>query len=255
LNPVHYSEHIMKLILSLLVVSFLALPLHAAPAAKPNPHTAALQKVRPAELPAHAAGIVAKSPRATRLETARDVVLAAAEINPGSVIPVVGAIAKSTPPAAAMAAAAGAYRQPEMARFIARSAAIAASDQVTAIIEAVAREVPNTAHDTVLAVSRAVPNSDRAAIEGLRQASPGWIAFLDEASVGTAAAPQDASTTVIRAVRLMNANGTSPIQLASTSLPPRVGPPFQTPPGNPEVIIPGPPFEVPPGWERRYSRP
>jgi hypothetical protein len=245
----------MKRILPLLVLSFLALPLYAAPAAKPNPYTAALQKVRPAELPAHAASIVAQAPQATRPETARDVVVAAADINPGSVIPVVGAIAKSTPAAAAMAAAAGAYRQPEMARFIARSAAIAASDQVTAIIEAVAREVPNTAHDTVIAVSRAVPHSDRAAIEGLRQASPGWSAFLNEASVGTEVAPQNASTTVIRAVRLMNANGTSPIQVASVTLPPRVGPPFQSPPGNPEKIIPGPPFEVPPGWERRYSRP
>jgi hypothetical protein len=249
----------MKSILPLLIASFLALPLYAAPApapaAKPNPHTVPLQKVRPAELPAHAAGIVAQAPRNARAETARDVVLAAADINPGSIIPVVGAISKSTPDAAAMAAAAGAYRQPEMARFIARSAAIAASDQVTAIVEAVAREVPDTAHDTVLAVSRAVPNSDRAALEGLRKASPGWIAFLDEAAAGTAAAPQDASTTVFRAIRLMNANGTSPIQIAAVSLPPRVGPPFQSPPGNPDLVIPGPPFEVPPGWERRYSRP
>jgi hypothetical protein len=252
----------MKSLLPLLVVSCLALPLYAAPppapaapAVKPNPYSVTLQKVRPAELPAHAASIVAQAPRNARAETARDVVLAAADINPGSIIPVVGAISKSTPAAAAMAAAAGAYRQPEMARFIARSAAIAASGQVTAIIEAVAREVPNTAHDTALAVSRAVPNSDRAAIEGLRQASPGWIEFLDEAATGTAAASQDASTTLIRAIRIMNANGTSPIQIAAVSLPPRVGPPFQSPPGNPELVIPGPPFEVPPGWERKYSKP
>jgi hypothetical protein len=245
----------MKRILPLLALAILPLPLSAAPSERPNPHVNTLQQVRLAELPAQAATIVARAPADARPETARDVVLAAAEINAASVIPVVGAIAKSNPASASMAAAAGAARQPEMARFIARSAAIAASDHVTEIIEAVCREVPQNAHETVLAVTRAVPDSDRAAIEGLRQASPGWVPFLDEATVDTPGARPDASTTLIRAIRLMNANGTNPVEVAFVTHPPRIGPPFRNPPGNPGHVIPGPPFEVPPGWERRYSRP
>jgi hypothetical protein len=249
----------MKRIPTLLLLATLSLPLCAkplpAPMAKPNPHSAALQKVRPAELPAQAAAIVTRASINSRPETARDVVLAAADITPGSLIPVVGAIAKSNPAAAAMAAAAGSARQPELARFIARSAAIAAPEEITSIIEAVAREVPDTAHDIVFAVTRAVPDSDRAAIEGLRRASPGWVPFLDRAMTDSSATPQSASTTIIRAVRLMNADGTNPVQLAAASLPPRIGPPFQAPPGNPGMVIPGPAFEVPPGWERKYSSP
>jgi hypothetical protein len=226
-----------------------------APKATINPHLAALQKVRPAEMPAQAAAIVTRASNNSRPETARDVVLAAADISPGSLIPVVGAIAKSNPAAAAMAAAAGSARQPELARFIARSAAIAAPEKITSIIEAVAREVPDIAHDIVFAVSRAVPDSDRAALEGLRLASPGWVPFLDKAMTDSSATAQNASTTIIRAVRLMHADGTNPVQIASVSLPPRIGPPFQAPPGNPGLVIPGPGFEVPPGWERKYSRP
>jgi hypothetical protein len=244
---------------SLLALSLLALPLCAAPAPapvpKPNPHLLTLQQVRSAELPARAASLVAEAPLATRSETARDVVLATADINPASVIPVVGAISKSSPSAAPMAAAAGAFRQPDMARFIARSAAIAASDQVSDIIEAVAREVPRTAHETAIAVSRAVPKSGRASLEGLRRASPGWVPFLDEAAANVPNEVQDANTVVIRAMRIMSAHNTNPIEIASASLPPRIGPPFQNPPGNPSHTIPGPPYEVPPGWERKYSRP
>jgi hypothetical protein len=238
-----------------LAASAVAAPSPASTANPSNPHTATLQQVRAAEMPNFAATIVSQAPEGARFEIARDVVLAAADINRASLIPVVGAISKSTPSAAPVAAATAASLQPNLARFIARAAGMAAPEQVGDVIEAVVREVPVSAYDIVSTTGRAVPNSDRDAIEGLRRAAPGWGPFLDEATADMPPAQQDVTTVLIRAVRIMEAQGTSPIRTSSMTTKPAVGPPFQPITEIPFELIPNEKNRVPEGWVRRYSNP
>lgn len=253
----------MKTSLTLIAIVFSGCLAQAAPAVGPafssNPYIVSLERLRAPELPARAARIVAEEEETARLETTRQVVLAAYRVNRASLLPVVGAIARTTPSVAPVAAATAASQQPQMARYAARAAAAAAPGEVTRIVEAVGREVPAAAPDVAISAGTVVPQGDRAAIEGFRKVSPDWELALDEAQRDLPAADQTVSKVVVRAKWLI-AHGQSRSDVAGPVGPmsdpvAKKGPPFQPLTRTPTVIEPNGDSAVPPDWERDYSRP
>jgi hypothetical protein len=223
-------------------------------------YRATLAAVRPPELPAKAAQTVKSIEGEAQLIATAEVVKATAAINPSALLSVVGAISRSTAKAAPVAAATAAEVQPRFAWAFARTAALAAPDQASAVVYAVATAVPKEAQAVATAVAQAVPESSASVLAALGRATPSLQPFLDEAILLADGRNIAASTIIDQANKLMAAAPTpvtdTEAEISAPTLPPRVGPPFVNPPGNPPVhVTPGPPFEVPPGWQRKYSKP
>src|SRR5437879_10102937 len=113
----------MKLIAMLVLSGFClgAFNSSAKDAPKINPFKETLKSAPAAELPARAAQLVqaAKSPE--REAVTINVVRAAVEINPAAAPAIVGAIARSVPDMAAVAASTAAAEQPKQVNAIARA--------------------------------------------------------------------------------------------------------------------------------------
>ncbi|MCL4178170.1 MAG: hypothetical protein KJ072_10580 [Verrucomicrobia bacterium] len=218
-----------------------------------------LAAVRPTELPAMSAKLVKLEQGEAQGPATVGVVNAASEINPAAVLSVVGAISRGTPKMASVAAATAAENQPRFAWAFARTAALAAPEQASDIVYAVASAVPKEAQAVATAVAQAVPESSTPVISALGRAMPALQPFLDEAMLLAENRTVSATTIIAQANRLMAAapiTKTEPMpELSAPTQPPKPGPPFVNPPGNPDHVVPGPPFEVPPGWQRKYSKP
>jgi hypothetical protein len=126
------------------------------------PTSAALQKsfaqISRVELPAKAAYLVQSAKLGERSELTRRVVLAAARVSVAVVPAVVGAISKTTPEMAALAAGEAAREQPAQAWAIARAAAAEAPGQTRAIELAVCSALPGDSGKVAPRVEHAVPN-------------------------------------------------------------------------------------------------
>ena len=245
---------------SILLLTLVAALSQILPAiADPTPdYQTLLGEVPPAEMPAKAAQIIKLENSKAQKATTVAVVKAASARKSAAVLSVVGAISRSVPEMAPVAAATAAEAQPRFAWAFARTAALAAPGQASEVVFQVASAVPDEALSVATAVALAVPDSADASVAALGRAVPGLQPYLAEAillSEGRDVSP----SAIIALAGKLSAEApvavTDPLPEISPPVPPTVGPPFVNPPGNPGHVIPGPPFTVPPGWQRKYSKP
>jgi hypothetical protein len=252
------NKYKLKLSLVLIIVGFLAQTAGLV-AGEISPYRAALEAVRPPELPAEAARMVKREPAKSRVAATIAVVKVTSDINPSAVLSVVGAISRATPKMAPVAAATAAEWETRLAWAFARTAALAAPDEAAEVVYSVSSAVPTEAQSVALAVVQAVPESAMQVISALGRAVPGLKPYLEEAIQLLADREVSASTIIAQANKMLAVSRVPvedrPDEFSVPTGTPEVGPPFVSPPGNPGVIIPGPPFEVPPGWQRKYSNP
>jgi hypothetical protein len=248
----------------LILLTTIALLSHLTPsnADLVSAHQTALAAVPPPELPAKAAQIVKLEQEKSHKPTTVAVVRAATAVNPAAILSVVGAISRSVPAMAPVAAATAAEEQPRLAWAFSRTAALAAPEQAGEIVFAVASAVPGEARAVATAVALAAPESADAAIAALGRALPSMQPYLAEAKLLTENRDVSPSSIIALAAKLSAAapvSVTDPMpEVSPPGVPvaaPKMGPPFVNPPGNPGHVIPGPPFTVPPGWQRKYSKP
>ena len=225
------------------------------------PASAALQEsfaeISRVELPAKAAHLVQCAKSAERSELTRSVVQAAGRVSVAVVPAVVGAISKTVPEMAVLAASEAAREQPAQAWAIARAAAAGAPAQTRAIVLAICRAVPGASAKIALEVEHAVPNSgshlrEAPSIPGIRNASltnsePGWASPFKS----TIPAPGIARTfpepeQVRRGYRTAHRD---PLARGPIN-----GPPFVPRPGTVTTITPSTSGTVPTGG-RNYARP
>jgi hypothetical protein len=254
---VHHGQSILLLIL--VAVLSQSSPSSADPT---TDYRTVLSEVPPAEMPAKAAQIIKLEQEKSHKTTTMAVVRAATAVNPAAILSVVGAISRSVPAMAPVAAATAAEEQPRLAWAFSRTAALAAPEQAGEIVFAVASAVPGEARAVATAVALAAPESADAAIAALGRALPSMQPYLAEAKLLTENRDVSPSSIIALAAKLSAAapvSVTDPMpEVSPPGVPvaaPKMGPPFVNPPGNPGHVIPGPPFTVPPGWQRKYSKP
>jgi hypothetical protein len=165
----------------LLLAAALSTPLAASASAPtlPDFHQP-LSDVRPPELPATAAALVREATDAARSETTAEVVRVASTINPSAMLSVVGAISRSTPAMAPIAAATAAGEQPRLAWAFARTAALAAPDYAGDVVSSTAQAVPSQRLEIATAVARAIPQSGHSVLTALSKVDPALEPYLAE---------------------------------------------------------------------------
>jgi len=116
------------------------------------------------------------------------------EINPPAAAAVVGAIARTSPALAPVAAATAASRQPRLASAIAKAAASAAPSQAAKIVAAVCRETPAQYLAVATAVAKAVPAASTEIIWAVSSALPSMKPYIDQVmALSTATSPSVAT--------------------------------------------------------------
>ena len=249
--------YLLKLSLLLTIVGLLAQSAGLV-ADEIAPYRTALTAVRPPELPAEAARLVKRATK-SQVPATIAVVKVATDINPSAVLSVVGAISRTTPKMAPVAAATAAEWESRLAWAFARTAALAAPDEAAEVVYAVASAVPKEAQAVGLAVVQAVPESAMQVIAALGRAVPRLQPYLEEA-VQLMANREVSASTIIAQANKMLAAGRVPVEdrLDEFSAPagtPTVGAPFVIPTSDPGTVIPDPTYQVPPGQPRNYSKP
>ena len=146
----------------------------------PDCHTL-LGEVPPAEMPAKAAQIVKREAAHAQKATTVAVVKAANARKSAAALSVVGAISRSVPEMAPVAAATAAGAQRRFAWAFARTAALAAPDQASEVVFEVASAVPEEALSVATAVTLAVPDAADASIAALGRAVTNLQPYLAEA--------------------------------------------------------------------------
>lgn len=216
----------------------------------PKEFTSALEKIPAAELPAAAAGLVAKAPENDREATAEAVVKAAVGLNPASAPAIVGAIARAVPDVAATAAKVAAELQPKQAGAIARAAAAGAPEKAGKIVESVCRVVPPAYREVASFVAQVAPKANAEILDGVALALPSMKgAIVQSQSRAGSGSSVDA---ILQAANPPQPT-TPPMPTVSGVRGPSIGGAFVPLPGG---VTNAPPSggNVPPGG-RNYARP
>jgi hypothetical protein len=212
--------------------------------------TQQLNSVPAAELPASAANLVKQAKARDWGKTTVEVVKSAVQINPAAAPAVVGAIARSVPEMAHVAAEIAATEQPKQAAAIAKAAAAAAPTKAGKIVTSVCRAVPSEYQSVAVAVSQAAPGSSREVLKAVASVNPDLKPSIE------GALERQTSGTLPVANTLQTAAGQGRPPVASGPLPkgPTIEPPFVPIPNTPTTITPATSGEVPPGG-RNYAKP
>lgn len=133
-----------------------------------NPFTG----VAAAELPAQAVAAVKAAPAKERQGTVVRVVTEAVSVQPTASPAIVGAISKSFPELAAVAAATATRQHPKLAVDIAKAAAGAAPAKAGKIAVEVCRVVPSNYREVINAVAQVAPKASREILTELANAFP-----------------------------------------------------------------------------------
>jgi hypothetical protein len=195
-----------------------------------------LSSVPAAELPAKAAQFVKDAKPDAWEETTINVVKPAVGINPAAAPAIVGAIARSVAPMAAVAAGTAAKEQPKQACTIAKAAAAAAPSQAGPIVLAVCKAAPDDYRCIAIAVSQAAPGSRKDILRAVAYARPELESEIEKALEGSGASGPSVVTTLDYATATH-----SPYGLGRS--------PISTPPGPSIGLPPGPP------GGRNYAKP
>jgi hypothetical protein len=137
-----------------------------------------------AEMAAKAADLVKSAKTRDRGVVTGNVLTAATAINPACVPTVVGAIAKSVPDMASIAAGTAAELQPKQAADIARAATAAAPLKAGKIVAAVCSAAPQEYKKIALAAAQAAPSAGREILQALETAIPGLKTSIEPALAG-----------------------------------------------------------------------
>lgn len=175
----------MKQVAILVLSAFCLAPL-ASLAKDSQDYTKALKGVPAPELPAKSAEIVKKAKVRDWGDTTVGVVQAGVRISPVSAPAIVGAIAKSVPDMASLAASTAALEQPSQAAAIARAAASAAPARASKIVTAVSRAVPAQTRLVAVSVAESVPGAGRDVLTGVIGAQPELRRSLIASTASTA---------------------------------------------------------------------
>jgi len=217
----------------------------------PSRYQTALEGVPAAELPAKAADMVKQVKARDWANTTVSVTKSAVTINPAAAPSIVGAIARSVPDMAAVAAGTAAAEQPKQAAAIAKAAAAAAPAKAGKIAAAVCRAVPNDYKAIAAAVAQAVPGSSKEVVQAVASAIPELKQGLEKALASNAGGSMNVAAVLDQAGATKDGSG------ISSGPPPRgptVGPPFIPLTGTPNTVTPATSGEVPTGG-RDYARP
>ena len=216
-----------------------------------SPFKEKLSHVPAAELPAKAAALIKDTKARDREAVTLEVVKVAVALNPAAAPAIVGAISRSVPDVAALAAGTAAAEQPKQAAAIARAAAAAAPSKAGKIVVSVCRAVPNDYRNIAVAVAQAVPGSGKeilsavaAALPDLKPGIEGVLARygLNAPSVAFVLDPKMQAPDLGTAPSAPG--GVIPSPLARG---PAIGPPFLPLSGTPTNVTPGTSGNVPPG--------
>ena len=237
-----------RAIVAATVLGLSSLALNAGDKIVVQNYTKSFQNVSAAELPATAAGVVARASAKEREATTEAVVKAAVGLNPASAPAIVGAIARTTPDMAATAARVAAALQPKQAGAIARAAAEAAPSMAGRIVEAVCKVVPSAFREVANAVAQVVPKANSEILDGVASALPSM-----KGAIAQAQGRAGSGNSVDSVLQSANQISTPTTPTVSSFRGPMIsGPyvPITTPPTN------APPGSgiVPPGG-RNYARP
>jgi hypothetical protein len=255
----------MKTSTTLLALSaVLALPVFADEARVVG-YTSQLRTVRVTEIARETAKLVADKADAS------DAVTAAITVNGPSAPLVVGAVAKSSPSAAAAASAAAVKLQPKLAGLIAKAAVSAAPAELETIVVAMCKALPPSYYAVVINAAQAAPKSGDKALAASITALPGLKPLVDRSQAEFAAAKRAANLSEVMKhtqdmlAALAFSTKESPEALLTQAAPVVAvkyaslakAAPVQLPPFVPGG---GPPTEVPAGTEvspggRVYSAP
>jgi hypothetical protein len=234
-----------------------------------------LKAVSVLEMPAKAADLVSAATSDEREVTAMAVILAAVELKPAAIAPVVGAVSRVAPDAAPSVAATAAMRQPKQAGAITKAAAAAAPGQAAKIAGAVCKQVPTKYNEVAIAAFQAVPGAGKEILNAVVLAVPSLKPFIERSStdaagnalvvpaviadteqlLATAAVAQKISSDQIltRDTAASSASLPKYEPMAAPMGPPVVGPPFTPVSGSPTEMNRTNTVEVPPGGGRNYS--
>ena len=231
----------------------------AAESARTGHFKGILAKAPAPELPAKAAEMVREAPKGERESTTIGVVKAAVGLRATAAPAVVGAIARSVPEMAALAAATAAAEQPKQSAAIARAAVAAAHSKAGSIVVATCRAVPNEYRNIAVAAAQAAPGSGKEILEAVEAALPSLKPAIEKILAGyRGAAPSVAA--------VLSQAASTPVALTSTtttttpSAPsffargPAIGPPYIPLTSTPTNTVPGNSGDVPPGG-RNYASP
>ncbi len=232
--------------------------------------------VRALELPGRAASTVAAAPSTDRLALADDVVRAALDVNASAAPMLIGAIARSTPDAAAGSAVTAVLLQPKQLSPITRAAVGAAPAEAEAIVGALTKSHPAAFALIGVAAVEAAPKSAEAILHGITAANPTLktlIARFDTKGAKTPAAVVSVlKRTEMLLAKLSSSSKSTPETILASELtptmtaqlsgltatvlaaPPVVGPPYTPISGTPGEINTSQTFEAPP-TSRDYSGP
>jgi hypothetical protein len=250
-------------------ISAVSLMITFCAAAANNPQAAGLGvqlSASTTEMPAQAAQIVAAAAADQREATTKAVVLQALNQRPTLAPAVVGAIAKSSPDMAAIAAVTAITQQPAQIGQITKAAVAAAPQQAANIVKAICEKYPNQFNIVAVAAAEAAPDQGKQIIAAVSSAVPTVKAYIDLSQATTVAGIiSDAQYELTVAAKSANTTPDSILASGNTgfayaplaALPtPTVGPPFQAPVNNTPTVISGSSAVIVPQDEGRgYSAP
>ena len=239
-------------------------------ATKANPFNEALTAVPAAELPAKAADLVLHAKSRDRQTTTINVVKGAVGINPAAAPAIVGAIAKTVPDMASVAAGTAAAEQPKQASAIAKAAAAAAPSKAGKIVAAVCRAVPNEYRNVAVAVAQVVPGAGKEIVDAVASALPDLKPGIERVLAGYGGNAVSVGSTLDQATKVSPtstgsgavapalAAPVSSTPLAGSAAPrargPAVGPPYIPLTSTPTNVTSGSSGQVPTGG-RDYAAP
>ena len=166
--------------LAVLVVCLVPAPGSHAVAATPF---LALSRVPVPEMPAKAADLVQAAPVLERETTAAAVLSAVATMARPGVMPyVVSAICRRNPEVAGAVVATAIQLQPDDELAFCRAALCAVPDRVGQVVASACAAAPESFADVALVASGRCPTADHLILNGLTNALPGLIPYLEQAA-------------------------------------------------------------------------
>ena len=143
------------------------------------------------ELPAKAAGLVAKASAADKQFLAAAVVKAAVGLNPSIVVAIVSSVARENPTTAPVAAVTAATLQHKRIGLIAKAAAVAAPSEAAKIVAALIKEFPRDYGIIALAAAEGAPKAGREILAAVADTVPSLQPYIQATMANFTAANGD----------------------------------------------------------------
>jgi hypothetical protein len=181
----------------------------------------ALTGVAAPELPVSAANLVSQSKDSEKESVTMLVVRTVSEINPASLPAVVGAIGRSTPTMASVAAANAITLQPAQAALITRAAVGAAPDRAGEIVSAILEKLPAQYAVVAAAAADAAPSAGQEILNAVIAAVPSMKPYIEK-TMATATAGNLPVLTILNRSAILARHDQSDSLPVITAIPARI---------------------------------